>query len=53
YKTFPGWKMSGKKLSYSALPVNMKKYLQFIEKEINVPIEMVSVGPERNATIIR
>ncbi len=53
YKTFKGWKMSGKKLSYARLPLNMKKYLRFIAKEINVPIAMVSVGPERNATIIK
>jgi adenylosuccinate synthase len=56
YKTFKGWPKAssaiGKKL-YKNLPINMKKYLEFIEKEVNVPIEMVSVGPERNATIIK
>ena len=38
---------------YKQLPLNMRRYLEFIEKELNVPIEMVSVGAERNATIIR
>jgi len=39
--------------NYKQLPVNMRKYLAFIEKEVNVPIEMVSVGAEREATIIK
>jgi len=39
------------KKGYSALPANMKKYIKKIEKEINVPVELVSVGPDRKATI--
>ncbi|MBU1131227.1 adenylosuccinate synthase [Patescibacteria group bacterium] len=39
--------------NYKQLPQNMRKYLEFIEKEIRVPIEMVSIGAEREATIIK
>ena len=54
FKTFVGW--SSDKLqatSYKLLPINMRKYLEFIEKELGVKIEMVSIGPERQATIIK
>lgn len=60
YRTFKGWiieeqktKNKKQKLSYGILPVNMRKYLEFIEKELGVPIEMVSVGAERKATILK
>ncbi len=38
---------------YGRLPINMRRYLEFIEKELGVPIEIVSVGAEREATIIK
>ena len=52
YKTFKGWRLDPAAKKYSDLPANMRKYLEFIEKEINVPIEMVSIGPERESTIL-
>ena len=52
YKTFPGWTLGKNTKTYKDLPVNMRKYLEFIEKELNVPIEMVSIGPERSSTIL-
>ena len=53
YKTFRGWKLEKNIKKYKDLPENMRKYLEFIEKELNVPIEMVSVGPERSSTILK
>lgn len=54
YKTFKGWELaSSNKKSYEDLPLSMRQYLGFIEKELGVKIEMVSVGPERQATIIK
>jgi len=53
YRTFKGWKILGQPKKYFQLPINMKKYLQFIEKSLAVPIEMVSIGAERGATIIK
>ena len=38
---------------YDKLPENCKKYIEFIEKEIGVPIKMVSNGPERHDIIHR
>ena len=38
---------------YDELPVNLKNYIEFVEKETAVPITMVSVGPDREETIFR
>ena len=54
YKTFSGWADGYDKVKdYQKLPVNMKKYLSFIATELATPIEIVSIGPEREATILK
>lgn len=54
YKTFEGWQCDTSKLtSEEALPEALKEYIAFIEGELNVPIAFVSVGPDREQTIIR
>lgn len=53
YKTFNGWMKDIRAISrYEDLPVNCKTYLQFIEEFTNVPIAMISVGPDRTHNII-
>ena len=54
YTTLPGWKcdVSGIR-EYSELPENCRKYIEFIEKEIGVPIKYVSNGPAREDIIVR
>ena len=49
-----GWKadLTGM-TSYDELPVELKEYIDFIEKEVEVPIKIVSVGPDRTQTIIK
>ena len=37
---------------YDELPENAKKYLNFIEKHVGVEIAFVSVGPDREQTIV-
>lgn len=37
--------------SKNELPPELKDYIAFIEKEVGVPVSMVSVGPNRDATI--
>ena len=39
--------------SYYRKKEEIKEYIEFIEKETNVPIKIVSVGPDRNNTIFR
>jgi adenylosuccinate synthase len=40
-------------MSYDDLPQNLKNYVNFIEEYLNLPIKIVSLGPERNQTILR
>lgn len=54
YIEFPAWKEDISKMkSYEEFPVEFKNYINFIEKELETPIKIVSVGPERDATIVR
>lgn len=54
YKTLPGWKSEIRGITrYEDLPVECRDYIDFIEKEIEVPITMVSNGPKRNEIIRR
>ena len=52
YTDFKGWKadLTGMS-SYDELPAELKNYIDFIEKELEVPIKIVSVGPDRKQTI--
>ena len=54
YEVLPGWECDIRGIKeYDKLPENCKKYIEFIEKEIGVPIKMVSNGPERHYIIHR
>ncbi|MBF0228120.1 MAG: adenylosuccinate synthase [Desulfamplus sp.] len=54
YETHKGWKQSTSNLTdYNAFPDNAKKYLDRIEELSGVKIQIVSVGPGREATIIK
>lgn len=53
-KEFPGWKTSLKEArSYEQLPQAFRQYVDFIEKEVGVPVTLISVGPDREETILR
>ena len=54
YTDFKGWKadLTGMS-SYDELPIELKDYIDFIEKELEVPIKIVSVGPDRKQTILK
>jgi len=48
YKIFKGWKSSTKGLLFfDQLPKRAKKYINFIQKFINISIDLISTGPER------
>ncbi len=54
YQTMPGWKSEINKFQkWDELPAELRGYIQFIEKETGVPITIISVGPDRWATIYR
>ncbi len=39
--------------TYEQLPAELKEYIRFIEAELEVPIKIVSVGPDRKQTIVK
>ena len=54
YETLPGWKSEIRGIKkYEDLPENCRKYVEFIEKELEVPVKMVSNGPGRHEIIYR
>lgn len=54
YEELPGWMSDTTECrKYEALPFNARRYLDRIEELLGVPIAMISVGPERDATIFR
>jgi len=54
YEKLPGWKCEIKGIrKYEELPENCRKYIEFIEKELGVPVTMVSNGPGRKDIIYR
>ena len=54
YEKLPGWKCEIKGIrKYEELPENCRKYIEFIEKELGVPVTMVSNGPGREDIIYR
>jgi adenylosuccinate synthase len=54
YTVLPGWKQDIRSIDrFSDLPKRAQDYVLFIEKEIGVPITMVSNGPKREEIIFR
>ncbi len=54
YEVLPGWKEEIRGITkYEDLPENCRKYIEFIEKELEVPVTMVSNGPGREEIIHR
>jgi len=54
YTEFKGWQADLTGLTtFESLPDALKAYIEFIEREVEVPIKIVSVGPDRKQTITR
>lgn len=54
YVDVPGWKTDMTHISdESQFPEAFNEYIAFLEKELEVPIKIVSIGPDREQTIIR
>jgi adenylosuccinate synthase len=54
YTEFPGWKSDICKVRrYEDFPEEFKQYVEFIERETGVPVKIISVGPDREETIVR
>lgn len=54
WKVLKGWKKDIRGVKeYSELPVECREYIEFIEKELEVPVTMISNGPKREDIIYK
>lgn len=54
YKEIPGWKTDMTKFtSEDQFPREFKDYIEFLEAELETPIKIISIGPDREQTIVR
>ena len=53
YQEFKGWKTDISDCDKDNMPAELMDYITFIEDETEVPISLVSVGPDRTETIFR
>ncbi len=56
YNTLPGWEELPNNVwdkGFDALPETLKNYISYIEEQVECPVTIVSVGPQRHETIIR
>lgn len=53
YKSLPGWKKDLKSCrSIADLPENARRYVAFIEEQVDCPVWLISVGADRRETIV-
>ena len=53
YVEVKGWNCSLKGLVEQQLPEELQNYIEFLEKSLEVPISLISTGPDRTETIHR
>lgn len=54
YTELPGWNTDMTKMkSEDEFPVRFKEYIEFLERQLETPITIVSIGPDREQTIVR
>ncbi|WP_457568434.1 adenylosuccinate synthase [Desulfurobacterium sp.] len=54
YETLPGWRTETTRIKeFDKLPENAKKFIKFIEEYLNIPVSLVSTGPQRDEIICR
>ena len=54
YVEMPGWKTDMTQFtSEEQFPKAFSDYIAFLEKELETPIKIISIGPDRDQTIVR
>ena len=53
FEVFGSWGDISEVKNFDSMPQSLKFYIQFIEEYLQIPIKIISLGPERNQTIIR
>ena len=53
YTELKGWNTSLDGVTNESMPNELKDYILYLEKALEVPITVVSIGPDRSQTIIK
>jgi len=54
YENLKGWACSLEGMrDFNELPVELADYIKFLEKHLNLPINFISTGPDREACVLR
>lgn len=53
YKELKGWNCSLEGIDGNSIPAELNEYIEFLERELEVPITLISIGPDRTETINR
>ena len=53
YEELPGWNSDICGISEDAMPQELNQYIDFLERQLSVPITMISTGPDRTQTVYR
>lgn len=53
YTELKGWNTTLTGVSENQIPIELAQYVDFLEKALNVPITLISTGPDRTQTIHR
>jgi adenylosuccinate synthase len=53
YEELPGWNCDLTGISEGAMPDALRNYIDFLERNLNVPITLISTGPDRTQTVYR
>ena len=56
YESLQGWENLPDEIwnkGYEALPETLKEYIAFIEENVDCPVKIISVGPQRHETLLR
>lgn len=54
YITLKGWNTTlDSTASFEEVPRELAEYVRFIEQEVNLPVDMISMGPDRSQILVR
>jgi adenylosuccinate synthase len=53
YEELKGWNTNLYGMSDESIPVELNQYIDFLQTELNVPITLISTGPDRTQTVYR
>jgi adenylosuccinate synthase len=54
WESIKGWNQDTSDLKdFDQIPKELADYLHFLESKLNVPISIVSIGPNRNETLVK